>query len=246
MARGKKRRRPAAPPEQASSQPPSPKNGEQRRTRLVRREGFKVYVPLPGPKGRLGEVYGLVVTTAIALILALAIQAWVAKPFQVPSGSMEPTLEIGDRIIANRMSYKIGDPSIGDIVVFHPPAGIDTESCGVEKSISEPCPMPTADRSGQYYVKRIVAGPGDTLSIKDGHPVVNGVEKTDEPYIRPCGVNMRCNMPSTITIPPDHYFMMGDNRGESADSRVWGPISRDWIVGRTIGTFWPPTQIGVF
>lgn len=244
MARGKKRRRPSAPPEQKGSQPPSPKSVEQRRRGLVHREGFTVY--FPKPKGWNREIYGLAVTLVLAVALAFGLQALVARPFQIPSGSMEPTLDVGERIIANRLSYKIGEPSIGDIVVFHPPAGIDTESCGVEKSISEPCPMPTADRSGKYYVKRIVAGPGDTLSIKDGHPVVNGVERTDEPYIRPCGVNMRCNMPSTITIPPDHYFMMGDNRGESADSRVWGPIPRDWIVGKAIGTYWPPTQIGFF
>ena len=105
----------------------------------------------------------------------------------------------------------------------------------------EPCPKPTTAESSQNFIKRIVAGPGDTLSVKEGHPVVNGVEKTDEPYISPCGSAAACNMPRTIKIPPDHYFMMGDNRGASDDSRFWGPVPEDWIIGEAFATYWPPT-----
>jgi signal peptidase I len=187
----------------------------------------------------------LAVIVALALGLALAIQAWVVKPYQIPSESMEPTLDVGQRVLVNRFVYHLKDPKIGDIVVFHPPAGADNGTeCGVTPKSGEPCRKPTAGESDQNFIKRIVAGPGDTLSVKDGHPVVNGVEKTDEPYANPCGVAGACNMPRKITIPPDMYFMMGDNRGASDDSRFWGPVPRDWIIGEAFATYWPPNRIG--
>ena len=193
----------------------------------------------------------MVVIVALALALALAIQAWVIKPYQIPSESMEPTLDVGQRVLVNRFIYNFSDPSIGDIVVFHPPAGADNGTeCGLKVHGREPtevgmaCPKPTAAESSQNFIKRIVAGPGDTLSVKDGHPVVNGVEKTDEPYIIACGGSEACNLPRTITIPKDHYFMMGDNRGASDDSRFWGPVPRDWIIGEAFATYWPPDRIG--
>jgi signal peptidase I len=193
----------------------------------------------------------LVVIVALALGLALAIQAWIIKPYQIPSESMEPTLDVGQRVLVNRFIYHLNDPSIGDIIVFHPPAGADNGTeCGVKVNGRQPtevgmsCPQPTAAESDQNFIKRIVAEPGDTLSVKDGHPVVNGVEKTDEPYIIPCGSAPACNLPKTITIPPDHYFMMGDNRGASDDSRFWGPVPRSWIIGEAFATYWPPDRIG--
>lgn len=183
---------------------------------------------------------------ALALGLALAIQAWLIKPYQIPSQSMEPTLDVGQRVLVNRFIYHFTDPSIGDIVVFHPPAGADQgKECGVQPRQGEPCSKATADESSQNFIKRIVAGPGDTLSVRDGHPVVNGVEKKDEPYIRPCGNSSACNMPKSITIPPDSYFMMGDNRGASDDSRFWGPVPRKWIIGKAFATYWPPDRIGI-
>jgi signal peptidase I len=195
----------------------------------------------------------LVVIVALALGLALAIQAWIVKPYQIPSESMEPTLDVGQRVLVNRFLYHFADPSIGDIVVFHPPAGADNGTeCGVKVGGSEPadvgmpCPKPTAAESSQNFIKRIVAGPGDTLSVKQGHPVVNGVWKQDEPYTMPCGNSGACNMPKTITIPADHYFMMGDNRGASDDSRFWGPVPRDWLIGKAFATYWPPDRIGIF
>jgi signal peptidase I len=196
----------------------------------------------------------LIVIVALALGLALAIQAWIVKPYQIPSESMEPTLDVGQRVLVNRFIYDFKDPKIGDIVVFHPPEGADGEGqqCGVRENGREPisagmpCPEPTAEQSSQNFIKRIVAGPGDTLSVKDGHPVVNGVEKTDEPFIIPCGGGNVCNLPKTITIPPDHYFMMGDNRGASDDSRFWGPVPKDWLIGKTFATYWPPDRVGIF
>ena len=190
----------------------------------------------------------MVVIVALALGLALAIQAWIVKPYQIPSESMEPTLDVGQRVLVSRFVYHFTNPAIGDIVVFHPPAGADntngTPECGVHPKIGEPCPQATASESSQNFIKRVVALPGDTLSVKEGHPVVNGVEKKDEPYIIPCGSAAACNMPRTIKIPPDHYFMMGDNRGASDDSRFWGPVPRSWIIGEAFATYWPPDRIG--
>jgi len=173
------------------------------------------------------------------------VQAWIVKPYQIPSESMEPTLDVGQRVLVNRFLYHFKDPEIGDIVVFHPPAGADgSPRCGVQPKAGEPCSQPTEARSDQNFIKRIVAGPGDTLAVKEGHPVVNGVEQKDEPFINPCGGGGACDMPRTITIPADHYFMMGDNRGASDDSRFWGPVPRDWIIGEAFATYWPPNRIG--
>jgi signal peptidase I len=167
---------------------------------------------------------------------------------------MEPTLDVGQRVLVNRFIYHFHDPHIGDIVVFHPPSGAKNEeggACGITikgqqpNQVGESCPKPTSEQSSETFIKRIVAGPGDKLSIKEGHPVVNGVEKKDESYINPCGNDPEvCELPKTITIPPDHYFMMGDNRGESDDSRFWGPVPKEWIIGEAFATYWPPDRIG--
>lgn len=217
-------------------------------------------IPKPIARGR--GLVELVVVAVLAVGLAFAAQAWVVKPYQIPSESMEPTLDVGQRILVNRFSYHFEDPSIGDIVVFHPPVGAEgftpdfaarrvTEGkenlfCGVDRGKQEACPKPIEEESSQNFVKRIVAGPGDKLSIRNGHPVVNGVEKTDESYILPCGNAGSCNLLHTITIPPDHYFVMGDNRGKSFDSRFWGPVPRDWIIGEAFATYWPPDRWGFF
>lgn len=184
---------------------------------------------------------------ALALGLALAIQAWLVKPYQIPSQSMEPTLDVGQRVLVNRFLYHLTDPGIGDIVVFHPPAGAeDGRECGAPHPARQACPRATPEEASENFIKRIVAGPGDTLSVREGHPVVNGVEKTDEPYINPCGNGGGCNLPKPIVIPPGHYFMMGDNRGASQDSRYWGPVPREWIIGKAFATYWPPKRVGVF
>ena len=182
---------------------------------------------------------------ALAIGLALLIQAFVVKPYQIPSESMEPTLDVGQRVLVNRVNYHFSDPDIGDIVVFHPPAGAENgKECGVNPGAREPCPEPTPEESDTNFIKRIVAGPGDRLSIHDGHPVVNGVE-ANEDFIRACRGGNLCNLPRQITIPPGHYFMMGDNRGQSDDSRFWGPVPRSWIIGEAFFTYWPPDRIGL-
>jgi signal peptidase I len=206
---------------------------------------------IPKPRTKAGGLIELVVIVALALGLALAIQAWIVKPYQIPSGSMEPTLDIGQRVLVNRFIYHFHEPRIGDIVVFHPPAGAESSSeCGVllkgmqPLETGEACPKSTPQESSQTFIKRIVAVGGDTLSIKEGHPVVNGVEKTDEPYTNPCRGGYECNLPKTIKIPPGYFFMMGDNRGESDDSRYWGPVPKSWIIGEAFATYWPPDRVG--
>ena len=113
---------------------------------------------------------------------------------------MEPTLDVGQRVLVNRFLYHFTDPSPGDIVVFHPPAGADNGTeCGVAaRKPGEPCPRPTSRPSpSQNFIKRIVAGPGDTLSVKDGHPVVNGVEKTGRAVHHPLRQRRRLQLAAT-------------------------------------------------
>jgi signal peptidase I len=193
----------------------------------------------------------LVVIVALALGLALGIQAFLIKPYQIPSGSMEPTLDINQRVLVNRFIYHFTSPKIGDIVVFHPPRTADDDYSGAQCSAQannlqkgNACPDNDERQSHQNFIKRIVAGPGDRVSIRDGHPVING-EIADEGFILPCGGGLACNLPKPITIPPGEYFMMGDNRGSSDDSRFWGPVPQDWFIGKAFATYWPPDRIGI-
>ncbi len=190
---------------------------------------------------RLFTALEIVVTLALALALAEGVQAAVVKPFRIPSASMEPTLKIGQRVLVNRLIYDFHAPHRGDVVVFHPPAGL---TCAVPVKPGEPCPRSDPRAAGEYFVKRVIGLPGDSLSIREGHPVINGRELSDEPYTAPCGAAEECNMPHTIVIPPGRYFMMGDNRGDSDDSRFWGPIPAGWIVGEVFFTYWPPDRLG--
>jgi signal peptidase I len=195
-------------------------------------------------KSTRGSLIELVMIVAVALGLALGIQAFLVKPFRIPSESMVPTLEIGQRVLVDRVSFRFGDPGRGDVVVFKPPAGADTNSCGVRHQSDTACPEPTDDRSETNFIKRVVAVPGDRLKVVDGSVYING-ERQQEPFARldpDCGI---CNLPGEIQIPDDHYFMMGDNRGESADSREWGPVPKKWIIGKAFMTYWPPGRIGL-
>jgi len=190
-----------------------------------------------------GSLLELVSIVAVALGLALGIQAFVVKPFRIPSESMVPTLAVGQRVLVDRVSYRVSDPDRGDVVVFKPPKGADNDACGAEHSDREACPEPTADRSDTNFIKRIVAVGGDRLKIMGGRVFINGRQQ-DEPYIQPDEACSICNLPEEITIPKGHFFMMGDNRGESADSREWGPIPEKWMIGKAFVTYWPPGKIG--
>ena len=183
----------------------------------------------------------------LAVGLALGIQAFVVKPYQIPSESMTPTLEIGQRVLVNRVIYPLGDPNAGDIGVFTPPLGADRgNQCGVPRDPGEACPEPTPEKSDTNFIKRVVAVGGDRLRIEDGIPIVNGEPVEGDWEIRSCGGGGSCNLPEEIVIPEDHYFMMGDNRGASDDSRFWGPVPRDWIIGKAFLTYWPPDRVGIF
>lgn len=199
------------------------------------------------PKSRLNSIIELVVIVLVAIGLALAIQAFIVKPYKIPSRSMEPTLEVGQRVLVDRIGMHFSEPKIGEIVVFHPPKNAEQQVCGPAPHMVTPggaaCDAPEPDEASVNFIKRIVAGPGDTLYIKEGHAYVNGKREKD-PYITPCGSSSECNFPTPIKIPAGHWFMMGDNRGESDDSRFWGPIPTSWIIGQAFLTYWPPDRIG--
>jgi signal peptidase I len=175
------------------------------------------------------------VTIAIAVAAVLAIKAWVVNPYRIPSSSMEPTLhcaapepgcqaESSDRVLANRFIYRFRDPERGDIVVFETPERA-VERCG----------------AGGTFVKRLVGLPGDRIAMTRGVLRVNG-QPVDEPYVNggPHGRDF-----VERTLGADQYFMMGDNRGQSCDSRVWGPVSRDDLIGPVFAVYWPLTRLGL-
>jgi signal peptidase I len=189
----------------------------------------------------------LVIIVLVALGLALAIQAFLVKPYRIPSESMVPTLKVGQRVLVNRLGNRFHDPHVGEIVVFHPPTGAEGggNMCGdPEKKATQACDKPTPQKAKVNFIKRVVAGPGDTVYIKGGHAYVNGKRQKDG-FTRPCGGGTGCDFPDPIKIPAGHWFMMGDNRGESDDSRFWGPVPRDWIIGGAFATYWPPKRIGL-
>ncbi len=200
---------------------------------------------------RLRSLAELVLTVAVAVGLALLIEAFVVKPYRVPSGSMLPTLNIGQRIVANRMDTH---PGIGDVVVFHPPHGGDLGSgqCADPRegftadgaALAQPCDRPLASASTQTFVKRVVGLPGDVLRIAGGHVIRNGKPEPDA-YINACGGAAECTFSRSIRVPAGEYYMMGDNRGNSDDSRYWGPVPQRYIIGVAFFTYWPPHRIGV-
>jgi len=193
------------------------------------------------------ELVAIVVT---ALGLALAIQAFIVKPYRIPSGSMLPTLHVNQRVVVDRIGSHFGAPQIGSIIVFHPPKNY-AQGCAdpnegensAGQQGSQPCDVTWSQRSSETFIKRVVGLPGDRISIVDGHVIRNGVREKDS-YVESCGGLGACTFQGSITIPRGDYYMMGDNRGESDDSRFWGPVPRAWIIGQAFFTYWPPDRIG--
>jgi signal peptidase I len=162
-----------------------------------------------------------------------------ARLYRVPSGSMEPTLSIGARVVVEE-----GPPKVGEIVVFHPPEGAEQAICGptshrVTPGSGSPCgqSMPNEDATVDF-IKRIVAGPGDEIYVHAGHVYRKAAgagtfTKENDSYTSPCQPASlpECNFPTPVKIPTGDWFMMGDNRGHSDDSRFWGAIPAAWIVG---------------
>jgi signal peptidase I len=202
---------------------------------------------------RLGRhaVVESIVLLALAIVLALTLQAYAVKPYKIPSPSMEPTLKVGDRVLVDRFSHRIlgGTPHIGDVVVFRPPHGADPAIpvCGARGEGGDsttPCSRPTHDRSAQTFIKRVVALGGDRIAIRGGHVIRNG-RPVAEPFARPCAIGaLGCDFPHAITVPRGSVFLMGDNRANSDDSRFWGPVPEAWVVGRAFAVYWPPARLG--
>jgi signal peptidase I len=157
--------------------------------------------------------------------------------FRVPSESMEPTYSIGDVLVVDTEAYRSARPTPGDVVVLHPPAGAEQPRCGIARQPADghACARPAGGETADLeFLKRIAAVGGDKVSIRGNRTRVDG-RQLDEPYVNastPCGE--LCNLPKPITVPDGSYFVMGDNRGASADSRSWGPVPLAWIVGKVI------------
>ena len=203
-----------------------------------------------GGKPLLRSGLELAAVVVVSLGLALAIEAFLVKPYRIPSGSMLPTLALGQRILVNRIGADFGSPHVGNIIVFHPPltfeAGCADPGQGQMADgqyAAAACDVASSRPSGQTFVKRVVGLPGDHLRIVGGHVYRNGVRERDG-FTEPCGGAPSCDFPQTITVPRGDYYMMGDNRGESDDSRFWGPVPRAWIIGKVFFTYWPPSRIG--
>jgi signal peptidase I len=194
------------------------------------------------------SVVELVVIVAIALGLAIVIQGFIVKPYEIPSASMEPTLHINQRILVDRIGMHFTSPHVGDIYVFHPPASETCVNPGEgENSAGEdgaaPCDVAQTRESSQTYVKRVVGLPGDRLMIRDGEVYRDGRPEASS-YAVPCAGAGECNFRASITVPRGDYYMMGDNRPDSLDSRYWGPVPKAWLIGKAFFTYWPPDRIG--
>ena len=178
----------------------------------------------------------------IAVAIAFLVKTFLAQAFYIPSGSMLPQLQINDRVVVSKLAYKLHDPRRGDIVVFDAPG----EESFAKK---EPDRGPIGDAvhyvfervgivqpSTDEFIKRVVGLPGDTVEGKEGHVYVNG-RLLNEPYL-PDGMTTGTFPPRQV--PPGGLFVMGDNRSNSADSRFFGPIRQDTVVGRAFVKVWPP------
>jgi signal peptidase I len=201
-------------------------------------------------KSTARTLFELAVIVVTALALALGIQAILVKPYRIPSGSMLPTVRVNQRVLVDRIGMDFSSPHIGDIVVFHPPENFaqgcadqnEGENAGGQDAPAA-CAVPWRQPSSQTFIKRVVGLPGDQLSIRGGHVYRNGKREPDR-YIVQCDGDSACNFPQTINVPRGYYYMMGDNRPNSDDSRFWGPVPRSWIIGRAFLTYWPPDRIG--
>lgn len=183
----------------------------------------------------------LPVLLLVAFLIAFGVKSLVAQAFFIPSESMEPTLEVGDRVLVSRLSYRLHDPRRGDVVVFTSPIenGTDDRSLpvrilhGILESVGLRQP------STEDFIKRVIALPGETVEGRDGKILVNGRELR-EPYLTEGTVPAF----EEKVVPEGHLWVMGDNRNQSQDSRVFGPIDEDKVIGRAILRIWPISRIG--
>jgi signal peptidase I len=171
-----------------------------------------------------------------ALIVALIIKTFLIQAFYIPSGSMETTLDIGDRVLVNKLSYRVHDVNRGDLVVFEANEGAG--DCGQPVSDA----AASASESGiKDLIKRVIGLPGDTVEGRDGQLLVNG-RLLVEPYLDD---GVTTGDFAAVEIPEGCIWVMGDNRGDSRDSRSFGPIDEDQIVGRAFVRVWPLNDLGL-
>lgn len=179
----------------------------------------------------------LPILVLVALVVAVLIKTFLVQAFWIPSGSMIHTLEINDRVLVNKLSYLFGDPERGDVVVFDPPFGVEDETepllQAIVRNIAESLGLQTP--AVEDLIKRVVAVGGEELEIKENQVLVDGVA-IDEPYL-----DESVLMPDfgPVQVPAGSVFVMGDNRPRSQDSRRFGPIETDSIVGRAFVRVWP-------
>jgi signal peptidase I len=159
-----------------------------------------------------------------AVVVALLIKTFVVQAFRIPSDSMVPTLIQGDRVLVNKLSYDAHDLNRGDVIVFERPPG-----------------LPAGPNEPEDLIKRVIGLPGDELQTRDGELYVND-RLLQEPYLPEGTTNFGIDAP--LTVPEGQVFVMGDNRTDSTDSRVFGAIDADSVVGRAFMVMWPPSRIG--
>lgn len=164
-----------------------------------------------------------IVILAIALGLSLLIRTFVAEPRFIPSDSMFPTLEIGDRLVIEKVSYYLKSPQFGDIIVFNPPPQLQEIGYGAD----------------QAFIKRVIGQPGQTIEVKNGRVYIDN-QPQFERYI---AEEPHYQLPP-VKVPEDSYFVMGDNRNDSNDSHVWGFLPKENIIGRAVFRFWPIERFG--
>ncbi len=224
--------------------------------------------PKRSGRGVLKFFRELPVLIALALVIALLIKAFLVQAFYIPSASMEPTLARGDRVLVNKLSYRFGEPKRGDVVVFRDPypdpcdsASADRSGCdaglvrGALNWFAEAFGLPTGDT--RDFIKRIAALPGETVALFDGDVFVcdapgcvpvdrKGTPKDGEliefAHSSDEGPQKDGDTVPAFVVPKDQYYVLGDNRANSSDSRTFSGIDRDGIVGKAFVTVWPPTR----
>jgi signal peptidase I len=167
----------------------------------------------------------------MALALALLIRTFVAEPRYIPSDSMLPTLQVGDRLVVEKISYHYRPPAAGDIVVFYPPQQLQKylQFQGLTQK----------QALGQVFIKRIIGSAGQTVGVNNGQVWLNGEPQQEDYIAEPPDYNW-----GPATVPENQFFVMGDNRNNSNDSHIWGFLGKERIIGRAAFRFWPPNRIG--
>jgi signal peptidase I len=185
----------------------------------------------------------LPVLMLLAFVLAVLVKGFLVQAFYIPSRSMEPTLDVGDRVVVNRMAYRLGEPQPGQVVVFvretgaTPPAG-DGPLSWVRRAVAQG--LGGTPPGSEDLIKRVVGLPGDIVEGRKGRLWRNG-RPVAEPYLPPHTFTSDFG---PVKVRPGHYWMMGDNREDSADSRYFGQVPRSALVGRAIAKVWPIPHVG--